>query len=112
MPDKYAQMHARLLQLGNGTYQTDYIQPGLQCLDPYQAKTYYKGFRGPLCFNGSAPVVPPAPKPMGFQLRHATGGLCLTGDRKLRLAACDKTSVPQWIVGNPKTKELQSATST
>jgi hypothetical protein len=46
MPTRHIQMYARLTELGNGTYQTNYIQPGIKFLDPWQAKMFYKGFRG------------------------------------------------------------------
>ena len=123
MPDKYAQMHARLALLGNGTYQTSYIQPGLSCLTAQQAKIYYKGFRGPLCFAGSAPVVPtPPPNPHpGFQLVRAkatsaterkqfpadSADMCLSGGDKLALAACPAAA--QWRIGDDRSGELQAA---
>ena len=132
MPDKYMQMHARLAQLGNGTYQTSYIQPGLSCLSAEQAKIYYKGFRGPLCFAGSAPVVPtPPPKPIaGFQLVHAkpnstpvtmgqiaatkkdwsaSADMCLTGDDKDKLAITACPAAAQWQIGDERSGELRAA---
>ena len=126
MPQKYAEMHARLMAVGNTTFQTDYIEQGLACISAEQAAVFYKGFRGPQCFAGTAPVVPtPAPTPgVGFQHAGAEGKgeLCLTSDRKLRLAACsgtrsaggalaDAALPPQWMVGDAKTGELQSTQS-
>ena len=82
MPALFALMHARLMVLARSTYQTAYIQPGIKCLEPEQAKTYYKGFRGPPCFNTSdfpvVPTPPPAPSDT-FQLASPDGVWCLTG---------------------------------
>ena len=113
-PDTYARMHARLMDLANSTYQTSYIQPGLKCLTPEQAKAYYRGFRGPPCFNASAfPTVPtPAPAPTdGFQLASPQREQCLTVDKKLGLGACSSTrALPAalWRVGDAKTGALTS----
>lgn len=104
MPGKYKEMHEKLLDYAKGVFQTDYIEPGIECLDAYQAKIYYKGFRGPLCFHGKAPVVPtPKPAPgIGFQLQHThrKQTVCLTN--KLGLTDCDGPREPplpgQWIV--------------
>lgn len=116
MPEVYNQMHARLLALAKSTYQTSYIEPGLRCLTPEQAKIYYKGFRGPPCFNASDfPAVPPTPPPPtrnAFQLTSLDYRWCLSG-KKLDLVPCTTSKgislEPQWFVGDPETGELQFA---
>jgi hypothetical protein len=117
MPGTYARLHTRLMELANTTYQTRYIQPGIKCLEAEQAKVFYKGFRGPPCFNASAfPVVPtpaPTPSPPGFfQLASPHGRLCLSSDQELGLLACTPRAgaplAPQWRVSDPKTGELGS----
>lgn len=118
MPALYTAMHARLMELANTTYQTDYIQPGLKCLQPEQAKAYYKGFRGPPCFNASQfPVVPtppptPAPPVDAFQIASPGGGGCLAGE-PLGLDRCqpNKQPAPLWRVSDPATGELEWAAS-
>jgi hypothetical protein len=112
MPTIYSQMHARLMALANSTFQTSYIQPNLKCLDPYQAKSYWKGFRGPLCFNASDfPVVPPPPAPPApsldcFQIASPDGQLCLVG-KTLGLRPCINGEgpplPPQWKMGDLET---------
>ena len=112
-------MHAQLLEMANTTYQSDYIQPGIACLEPEQAKMYYKGFRGPPCFNESnVPIVPtPAPTPADtFQLESSSpqGAMCLTrGARGLGMAACGGAGpaalAPRWQVGDTHTGELEYA---
>jgi hypothetical protein len=82
----YATMHAHLMALANTTFQTSYIQPGIECLTPQQAKTFYRNFRGPPCFNSSHfPVVPPPPTPpfQPFQLGSPDGVWCLSGQKGL-----------------------------
>ena len=116
MPTLYAKLRSRLLELGKTAFQTSYIQPGIKCLTPEQAKVFYRGFRGPPCFNESdvpvVPTPPPAPPPPpddAFQLESPGGRWCLTGPKKLGLEVCDV--VPQWRVGDPDTGELASATA-
>jgi hypothetical protein len=92
----YEKMHGRLMELANTSYQTNYIQPGIECLTPQQAKTYYKGFRGPYCFNISnfpvVPTPPPTPPPNVpmFQLQSAAphDRWCLSGSQNLDVTAC------------------------
>ena len=112
MPDIYSTMYQRLSTLARSTYQTSYIQPGIKCLTPQQAKAFYKGFRGPPCFNASAfPVVPPTPSPLqsSFQLRSPDQTWCLSG-KKLELTRCMGTAPHQttlWTVGDRESGELQ-----
>ena len=114
MAQLYEKMHARLLALANSTFQTAYIQPGITCLSAEQAKIYWKGFRGPLCFNSSqfpvVPTPPPTSPPGGaaFQLTSPNKGLCLVGKR-LGLKRCSSRDPPQWEVGDPSTGELKYA---
>ena len=118
MPAIYAQMHTQLLSLGNMTYQTTYIQPGVKCLSPQQAAAHYHGFRGPPCFNASnLPVVPvppppPPPPPGEFQLLSPDGDWCLVG-KKLGMVQSEGAGcvgeAPQWDVGDAETGELQWA---
>ena len=98
MPALYATMHGRLMKLANTTYQTTYIEPGIQCLTPQQAKVYYKGFRGPYCFNTSnvpvVPTPPPSPRPtvhtfqLQITLKSRNREWCLSGLHGLGVAAC------------------------
>ena len=103
MPALYEKMHSRLMQLATTTYQTSYIQPGIQCITPQQAKIYYKGFRGPYCFNTSnvpvVPTPPPSPPPNvhTFQLQSTLENRnrewCLTGLHGLGVAACSSSGI-------------------
>ena len=114
MPEVYNKLHARLVALGNSTYQTTYIEPGLKCLTPEQAKIHYRGFRGPPCFNASDfPGIPPTPAPTrnAFQLASMDRQWCL--GKKLEVVPCTTNKgvlLPsQWFVGDPETGELQYA---
>ena len=112
MPDMYATMYERLMVLASTTYQTDYIQPGIECLTAQQAKSFYKGFRGPPCFNTSHfPVVPPTPTPAlhSFQLASPDETWCISG-QKLGLTRCAGKGAAQtthWTVGDAETGELE-----
>eukprot|EP00936_MAST-01D_sp_MAST-1D-sp1_P002924 g2924.t1 len=111
-PDTYARMHARLTDLAKSTYQTSYIQPNLKCLTPEQAKAYYRGFRGPPCFNATAFPSVPTPAPIhGFQLASPQHEQCLMVSNKLGLGACASTrALPAalWRVSDAKTGALAS----
>ena len=114
MPQLFAKMVKRLAELGNTTYQTSYIAPGTQCLSATQAKDYYKGFRGPQCFNTAPPKVPtPSPTPaIGFQL--VKDGYCLISSHKFSqhdavpCGAGQPPLVPQWSVSDKTSGELCS----
>ena len=116
MSGLYEHMHARLLALANSTFQTAYIQPGITCLSAEQAKIYWKGFRGPPCFNSSQlpvvptppPTSPPTPRGDAFQLKSPGEPLCLTGAR-LGVKRCSPGDPPQWRVGDASTGELEYA---
>lgn len=111
LPEVYASMRSRLAELVKTEYLGGYIQPGISCIDAHQAKAFYRGYRGPQCFEDPPDVPTTTPPPVAAFHLAAGDDLCLTGAQRLRLQRCGGSSplAPQWTVDDEATGELRSA---
>ena len=105
LPTLFKQMSTALAEHAKTVYQTRYAEPGTEaCLTNAQAKAYYKGFIGPMCFGTLPPLPPPPPPPPPppvFELRRGDGGAeecLLASDGEVRAGPCDASKAPAGVV--------------